>query len=87
MRATYCLGHIVYLSQGEHVDDAAGEDDQCTQPVSLVVLDILDAAGAKDHVEGNVEVEQANQEPDGNDVGGPEEEERLEHVEQAKRTN
>ena len=86
-RTTYSLCNIVNLPESEHVDDAAGKDDKRTQPVGLVVLHILDAAGAKDHIEWDVEVEKADQEPNGDDVCSPEEEEGLEHVQQAIITN
>ncbi len=60
----------------------SNENDQARIDMYFIVLDVLEA-DASEHFEGDEELHEDDQQPDGDHVGWPEEEEGFEHVYQS----
>lgn len=85
IRSTYeCANAQILTLQRHHAHDAAAKNEKANKPMDCVVANVLDAAGSQEHVQGNVELHQADQQPGRDNVRGPKEQQRLEQIENPK---
>ena len=72
---------LLYLGIGDvdEVDDDCDDDDKTGGDMHCVMIQIH-AAGAKQHIEWNEELEERDKYPQGNHICRPEEEKGIQHV-------
>ena len=75
----------LFVFEGQHADDAAAEYEEADEPVYREVTYVLDAARSEEHVERNVELHHADQQPRRYHIRRPKQQQRFEHVKEPEK--